>query len=470
MGREDNWKDFISLTNMIKKQGKWGSLDLVLDDAEDHISRDTDLLLYFNSTHLIDETGNYTISGKQIMINTNDSVSGGGSGLFERNKYTLSLKATPGALFYSGTLWGNFTLQFWMKPLTLSDSEIILSWTGSRLFDKQILDQSIRCILSGRKLKWEFKNFFFPPSGKGYRIEFTGITSLLPREWHHHMIRFNSTKGLLEYFVDGFPEAVQYTTEAHRDRGDVCLPFIGDLLPGELKIGEYFTGLIDEFSITGDYIDEPSLGRFSGKKGSGFTRVFDTKHTGSFLKKINAVYSRPEETEIYFYYRTADVLHLWNDLGSEWIQFQPGESFNADTRGRYIQLLVEFFPDGAQTSSPVLSSITIVYEPDLPPPPPPGVVAVPGNQRVTLFWKRVNLRDVAGYEIYYGERPGSYNGRVSLQGESPINAGNVTEFEITGLENGRIYYFTVVAYDNSPIPHQSVFSKEVHARPSGLLE
>jgi hypothetical protein len=111
-----------------------------------------------------------------------------------------------------------------------------------------------------------------------------------------------------------------------------------------------------------------------------------------------------------------------------------------------------------------------VYEPDLPPPPPPGVVAVPGNQKVTLFWKRVNLRDIAGYEIYYGERPGSYNGRISLQGESPINAGNVTEFEITGLENGKIYYFTVVAYDNSPIPHQSVFSKEVHARPSGLLE
>lgn len=470
LGKEDNWKDFISLTNMTKKQGKWGTPDLILDDAEGYITPATDLLVYFNSVYLVDETGNYNVLGKRIMINTDDSVFGKGSGLFEQNKYPVSFTANPGALFHPGTLWGDFTLQFWMKPVTLCDSEVILSWTGSRLYDSGILNQSIRCTLSGRKIKWEFKNFFLPPSGGEYDAEFTGITPLLPRKWHCHMIRFNSTTGLLEYFVDGLPEAVLYTTEEYREGGSVCLPFIGDLLPGELKIGEYFTGLIDEFSITGEYVDEPVRARYSGKKGNGLTRVFDTKHTGSFLKQISAVYSKPEETEIYFYYRTADILHLWNDLGSEWIQFQPGERFDSNPRGRYIQVLVELFPDGARTSSPSLSSITIVYEPDLPPPPPPDVIAIPGNRKVILRWKSVNYQDVAGYEIYYGERPGYYHGRESVQGNSPINAGNVTEFKITGLENGKIYYFTVIAYDDSPIPHKSMFSKEVHARPSGLLE
>ncbi|MBN2534399.1 MAG: hypothetical protein JXB88_16055 [Spirochaetales bacterium] len=467
---EDNWKDFISLTHIIKKQGKWGMLDLVLDDAEDHRTPSTDLLLYFNSTHLVDEAGNYNVSGKQIMINTHDSVFGKGSGIFERNNYTISLTAHPGTLFYPGTMWGDFTLQFWMKPLTLSDSEVILSWTGSRLYDSRILNQSIRCTLVERKVRWEFENFFLPSSALDYTMEFTGITPLLPRQWHHHILRFNSTTGLLEYYVDGVPEAVCYTTEEYTEGGSVCLPFIGDLLPGELKIGEYFTGLIDEFIISREFIDEPQRTRYSGKKGSGMTRVFDTNHTGSFLKQIQAVYSKPDETEIYFYYRTADILHLWNDLGTEWIQFEPGELFDENNRGRYIQLLVELFPDGARTSSPALSRITIVYEPDLPPPPPTDVIAVPGNRKVTLSWKSVNYQDVAGYEIYYGERPGYYHGREDIKDDSPVDAGNVTEFEIPGLENGKIYYFAVVVYDNSLIPHRSIFSKEVHARPSGLLE
>jgi hypothetical protein len=404
------------------------------------------------------------------MINHHDLVFGKGSGLFEREYYALSLTAHPGALFYSGTVWGDFTLQFWMKPVTLSDREIVFFWTGSRLNGSRILNQSVRCTLLGRKIKWEFQNFFLPPSMGDYSTELTGITPMLPRKWYHHMIRFNSTTGLLEYLVNGIPEAVTYTTENGREREAVYLPFPGTILPGELKIGEFFTGLIDEFSLTGDWVDEPVLHRYPGMKGKGITRVFDTQHTDSLFKKISAVYSKPEETEIYFYYRTSDTLHLWNDLGTEWVQYQPGETLPSETRGRYIQLLIELFPDGAHMTTPILSGITIHYEPDLPPPPPPDVTAFPGDRKITLSWKRVNDRDIAGYEIFYGEQPGSYHGNESPEGESPIDAGNVTEFEITGLQNGKIYYFTVVAYDDSPIPHKSIFSKEVHARPSGLLE
>ncbi|MBN2441023.1 MAG: hypothetical protein JXJ04_06745 [Spirochaetales bacterium] len=472
LGREDNWKDFISLTEIIKKPGKWDTFDLALSDAEGTAGPSTDLLIHFNSIPLADEAGNYIISGKKIMISDKDSIFGKGSGLFEREKYSLVLKPGKNALFAAGTLWGDFTLEFRMQPVTLNDSEIIFSWSGSRLIDREIRNQSLRCTLSDRTCLWEFKNFFLSSSGKESYLSLKGLTPLLPRKWHHHMLRYDSAVGLLEYLVDGIPEAILYTTGNDNGKGTVHLPYIGEIFSGEVKIGEYFTGLIDEFSLSAEFSEKLVRQKYEGIKGVGISKVFDTKHTGSSLKKISAVYTKPAETDIYFYYRIADVLHLWDDLGGEWVQFNPGQVFDPGTRGRYLQLLIELFPNGDQSESPLLSSMTITYEPDLPPPPPPEVFAIAGNQKVTLYWKKVNYQDVAGYEIYYGERSGYYYGKGSSGPEdktSPINAGNVTEYEISGLENGKIYYFTIVAYDSSDIPHKSIFSKEVHARPSGLL-
>jgi hypothetical protein len=40
---------------------------------------------------------------------------------------------------------------------------------------------------------------------------------------------------------------------------------------------------------------------------------------------------------------------------------------------------------------------------------------------------------------------------------------------LSGLQNGRLYYFAVVAYDGTEPPHHSGFSREVSARPSGAL-
>ena len=72
--------------------------------------------------------------------------------------------------------------------------------------------------------------------------------------------------------------------------------------------------------------------------------------------------------------------------------------------------------------------------------------------------------------MYYGNRPGEYLGRVALEGQSPINVGNTTSFTLTGLENGKIYYFAVAtwsAYDDRVI---GKLSKEVYARPLARLK
>ena len=61
-------------------------------------------------------------------------------------------------------------------------------------------------------------------------------------------------------------------------------------------------------------------------------------------------------------------------------------------------------------------------------------------------------------------------GTGSDQGDSPIDVGNVDRFQITGLDNGKLYYFSIVAYDSSTPPHLSEFAEEKSARPSEVLE
>lgn len=57
---------------------------------------------------------------------------------------------------------------------------------------------------------------------------------------------------------------------------------------------------------------------------------------------------------------------------------------------------------------------------------------------VTLAWDPNPEANLKGYKVYYGSASGSY----SLM----VDAGNRTSLTISGLEEGKIYYFTATAY------------------------
>jgi hypothetical protein len=150
------------------------------------------------------------------------------------------------------------------------------------------------------------------------------------------------------------------------------------------------------------------------------------------------------------------------------VPFTPGTDFKDTLKARYIQLRVELYPDGRRAQSPRVSDLTIVYEPNPPPAPPAGLMATPGNGRVTLTWRAVNDLGVKGYLVYYGSAPHNFLGSGATQGESPIDAGTATTIRIDGLDNGSLYYFAVSAYDSSVPRQQSEFGPEVSARPSRI--
>lgn len=66
---------------------------------------------------------------------------------------------------------------------------------------------------------------------------------------------------------------------------------------------------------------------------------------------------------------------------------------------------------------------------------------------VSFNWA-ANSEPVDGYRLYYktGSTGGSpYNGTAAVEGNSPVNTGNVTSFTLHGLSDSETYYFVLTA-------------------------
>jgi len=470
VGREDRWEDFPQVENLALVQGRWGTLDLRLRDAGHAVTGQTDLLLHFDSSPLRDESLGYTVEGEGFLLSDRHFVRGGGSAAFTGARSApgapgaLRLLPGRGTLFTPGTWMGDFSIEFWLYPALLGDGEQVLAWSGARWREGKPVSQSVDCTVRARRLTWSFDNLFMGPGGEPTRVSFQGITPLVPRDWHHHLLRYDSSNGLLEYLVDGVPEAVTYTTDSGRERGSLRLPFAGDARPGHLELGATLVGFLDELAILRG-VQQPSTARYGDRPGSATSRAFDLGYTGTHLKRIEAAFRTPADSAVFFYYWIYDRV---DDPSENWQQFLPGQELG-EARGRYLRLRVELSPDGARQNSPEVSELRAVYEQDLPPSPPAALQALPGNGAVQLYWNPVNEADVRGYLVYYGHSPGDYHGGDSDLGRSPIDAGKASELLVTGLANGKLYYFSVVAYDSTDPPHRSLFAREMSARPSAML-
>jgi hypothetical protein len=480
LGRESLWADMMSLQGVTEMPGRWGFQDLALSGGAYTAESATELLLHFDSPSSTDATGAYTLAGDGPAISDSISAVGGASAAFTGGRQGVSLKAPAGSLFSVGAVWGDFTIEFWLYPATLSDGENLISWDGSdrgpassgSASSGPLLGQSLRCFIRDRKMVWDFRNLFRLPGAERIPVTLSGTRQLLPRTWHHHLLRFDSREGLLEYRLDGLPEAILHVTDTGRESGSIAVPALGSAFSGALVLGAGLTGFMDELRISRRFVDDPVLSRFLGKTGVATSRIIDLGYSATRIARIESVDSTPSDSGIEFSYQAADTWGGKRLLKSDtdWVPFVPGSDFGETVRARYIQLRVEMYPDGSRTQSPRLSSLRVVYEPNLPPAPPAGLIATAGNGKVTLTWRKVNDLNVKGYLVFYGTSPHNYLGTGAAQGASPVDAGSSTTIEIGGLENGSLYYFAVAAYDTSDPRQQSEFSGETSARPSRIYK
>jgi len=474
-------------TGLGSGSGFKGNPELQFLPAEYKTDDKTDLLLHFNAPEELypgREKGNYVLSGGNLPEISSLSRYGSGAALFKGASKGLSLKPLPGSLFDPGTFWSDLSIEFWMFTGNTKEGETVLSWQGYTRVDGKDRPQSFRIYIDNRRLTWEFQNVFMLLGASGTETEALNFSlknkrSLLAHTWQHHLLRYNASEGIMEYWLDGKLEDLRYMTRSGQQENQLFQAFIGERSPKNLELGNNFNGLLDEFRMSRAKLESANKQNYSTEKAYIMLEPinFHDIGLGSKILNIDGQYRTPGNTGLGFYYRLSDRPSRVSRDDPSWIRFSPGQSITENNQGQYLFLKVEFLSDGYGKDSPGLQNLLIHFQPDPPPAAPGGLRAIPGNGSIRLIWNSVSGTDIRGYLVYYGTRPGEYFGEDALDeaGDnklvSPIQVEGKTEITLTGLENGRIYYFRVASYDTSNHPMYGLYldrsySKEVSARPA----
>lgn len=442
---------------------------------------ETDLLLPFDEGRADDEAGRWTRDPGGPAFDSGRARLGSGAASFNGPASALQLRPGPRALLAQGSRFRDFSLEFWLYPADAENGEALLMWQSLRKSGKEVLSQQLSCLIASGRLSWSFYGFFVPPEGayrgagifpETTRFNLAARDPLIPRTWSHHLIRFDGDTGLLEYLVDGRPEAMAYVTSTGHEGGTVFEPAVGGASP--LILAPDYSGLIDELRIERSFVEAPRLRPYGRDPALVLSPVVDLGYSHSRLLGVEVEAKTPGSSSIELSYRIADEAAAWKLDSPAWTPLRPGQALPPGALGRYVQVRAELYADGTGTVSPSLSSLTFRFEPDPPPPAPAKVLAIPHDGSIELRWTRVPAADLAGYLVYYGDNPGEYLGGEALEGPSPVDAGNNLSITLSGLDNGRLYFFAIASYDSPglrasgglPTARAGSTSVEVAARPS----
>ncbi len=478
----DGWShlDAGSRENVELGPGYRGSHDIVLRPDSYTPSETTDLLLTFDGPTPDPLGGFYDLVDWSGEITERHSARGTGALLLGRGQNGVVLKAssdaaTPGPLFGRNAVWGDVSIEFWLYPATIADGEVVLSWEGSRIVPGGTSPQSVYVDIAGQRLRWSFQDLFLEAGPDGEllprTVEVTGIRRLIPATWQHHLFRYDADSGLIEYLIDGVPEAVHYATATTREGPEVYTAVTGGGGRELLRVAPSYQGVIDDLRLSREFVtlpvaELPGIRRYGGRPGVAELVDIPLGPRGARLLDIDVGYRGPDDGEVWAYYRLHDFS---GSRSGEWIPLSDGIVETMDAVGRYLDIRLELYPDVAADQSPRVTDVRIEVDPDEAPLPPQRVSAqaLPGGAR--LSWSDTHEADVAGYLLYYGPRPGFYFGRgaefAGVPVDSPIDVGLTNEVTILGLEPGQMYFFAVAAYDRTGITRPGVLSSEESARP-----
>ncbi|MBR5646392.1 MAG: hypothetical protein IKX23_07115 [Treponema sp.] len=476
LGGKTGWPVFQLEENIAKGKGRFGYDCIQLATNSFVYDENTDLLINFENPRKIISEGQYDVVSNNLKF-TDQAKMAKGAGL-SRNTGGLSIQGRPGTFFGSEGFMGSFSIEFWLCPSVAENGEIILKWESSKNVRGNLVHQLLNCFFSGGKLEWTLTDFFdnYTDAEGSSEIHLKGMTRIIPDTWSYHALSYDCENGILEYLVNGITEDIRYITSDGTEDGDISLVVLGRR--SKLQLCSKYTGKIDDIRIMRRPYSQPDYqsAESAGKTGRMLYQAtggkFVTKpivvSTGSRLNMLTAEMTVPDQCQVCYYVRSGDNYFNWTDSYPKWKKVESGKEIKGIT-GMFFQVSCEIYPDGDGSVTPTITNIKLDFD-ELPLPLPPFTVrAEAGDRQVTLSWNYSVDDTAGGYYIYYGNRPGEYLGRFAVEGDSPVNAGNVTSFTLTGLENGKIYYFAVAAWSSLDNRVIGPLSKEVYARPMSSL-
>lgn len=476
LGGKEGWPEFESFKNVTTGTGRFGYDCIQLASNSFVADSSTDLLIDFENPENPISDGNYIINENKLK-RSNQTKMEKFAGL-SRNLGGLSVSGKPGTFFGTEGLHGSFSLEFWLCPSVAENGETIFKWESSKLVDNRLIYQLLNGSFNKGHIEWTISNLFDSDYGiAGKDIVLKGTSKIIPDTWSQHVLTFNSENGCLEYIVNGITEALVYVTPTGRQSSENFLVYLGT--PSEVIFCSEYTGKIDDIRIVNRPYGVQSFqnAEHAGKightqfipQGGSFVTKPTMVSTGSKLNSIEAEMDVPSQTAILFFVRSGENFFNWTDSYPEWKPVENGEAIESVT-GLYFQIAAELYPDGNGEKTPSITQIKMDYTEIAEPIPPFVIKATAGNGTVTVSWNYSVDDSAGGYYLYYGTRPGEYLGRMAIEGDSPINVGNTTSYTLTGLENGRIYYFAIAAWSALDDRVVGKLSSEVFARPLARLK
>ena len=471
----DNWQPLL-LRNLEIEKNEAGEKSIFIHNNEYQPDKSTELLLDFNSLPIVDLAGNFKLIENKASISEGQKKHGAGAAMFNGEASSIILDRKGKGVFPGKIYSDDFSIEFWVLGQNYTDGETIFFIDSFADAGSGFIPQVLRCYIENRRVIWTIKNFFIPPSAKEFEVRVSSDRQLVPGMWTHHLLRYRSENGLMEYLIDGKPEAVKYITTSGKESGQVYPLYSGT--KGKIVIGNNFTGLLDEFRFKLEWLDNNMLSQLGSHTGVYVSDAIDLGNSKSTLFAIETKNVIPVSTDILYFYHLGDSKQSPAENSAEWKKFTSG-MLNA-RGGRFLHIKAVLYSDGEKNISPSVSKINIKFDQKMAPPAPRVVKAEPGNRSVRLKWSEVLDSDVDGYYVYFGERSGKYFGSASGAGKanvtSPIDARKNNEITIRNLENGKIYYFAVVSYSRSASRYGSAvvneggdYSAEVSARPLETL-
>jgi hypothetical protein len=315
------------------------------------------------------------------------------------------------------------------------------------------------------KLEWKFQNVFTDSYQKSYDIYLKSSSTIVPEKWARHSVCYDDESGTIEYYIDGILEGIAYTTDTGNAYGQYLMPDFGT--PAKIEICRNFVGSIDELIISRQIDDVTKFansGVYSTDGGFFESKPLDTFRDGSIVNSVKSIMNIPEQTDAQIFVRASDNFFEWDENYPKWTLVKNGKPETL-VYGRYFQVATNLYTDGNGEKTPVITSIDIEYSLQNPPFPPTRIFSESGDSQVTISWLQNNPNDKYGYLVYYGTKSGEYVGQCAIQGESPIDCKNANSITITGLKNGRLYYFAVATYLKDYPDIIGPLSEEIYDRP-----
>lgn len=393
---------------------------------------------------------NYSLIRNAPTLSQAQSRSGTSAGAFY-GENPLQLQPGAGALFNLPA--GDFSIDFWVFPTRLAEGEELFSYKADIAAGNRLIQQLAVCAFENGRISWRFENIFYNAEGQSVSVSLRS-GSVLKGRWRRHTLRFKNDLGLLEILDDGVVAAVAYANRAGRETSELFEPRWQLGQNQTVQIGS-FAGYLDDFNVFSRYVPQLQGGRFAAL-GQMVTPPIDLK--GTRFKSAKIVGDAPESSSFRTYVRFGSSRPALEEGSLPWRPYEPGSLYTGDT-ARFVQFKIEFYAGPLESSSPSLQDFIIVRE-ILPPPPAPLPVSFSREANgVMVRWQPLLAAGIKGYKLYFGEESGDYFG-LSAAGSSPIDVGEATELFIEGLKPGKLYYFSLTAYDGGPVPQESAFAPE----------